>query len=146
MPLITLVLPSLSSCMFAGTFDLADENMSVPFSRLLVPATAACLPTEGTPSTIFRCIEKSDKASIFRSAAISEVLQDGRFKLKAAIAVRELRASVALANLARLDLAGCGFDDPEQLRPLAKNRALARLDRANATEREGIATPEGVDF
>ncbi|WP_348762147.1 hypothetical protein, partial [uncultured Salinisphaera sp.] len=88
---------------FAGTFDLADEKTSFPFSRLLVPATAstitACLPTDQTPSTIFRCIEKLHKASTFRSAAISEVLQDGRFKLKG-LSVRNLRASIALASLA----------------------------------------------
>ena len=85
-------------------FDLAEEKTSVPFSRLLVPATAstitACLPTEETPSALFRCVEKSDNVSTFRSAVISEVLQDGRFKLKAAMSVRELRASVALASLA----------------------------------------------
>ena len=101
---ITLEPPVVSSHTFVGTFDLADEKTSISFSRLLVPATAstitACLPTEGKPSTIFRFIEKSDKASIFRSVAISEVLEDGRFKLKAALSVRELRASIALASLA----------------------------------------------
>ena len=43
-------------------------------------------------------------------------------------ALRSTRGLAELASLARLNLAGCGFDDPEQLRPLAKNRALTRLD------------------